>query len=177
MSQVIVELSDLERTNIAALGAFVNAQINAHWQGILERESATLERLFATEGDAAYGVFQKRLFTPIKRSLEAAGLKAVPGLPGNFGSSREWGNEAETHQQRWMWSVIQTLSGEAQGTLVNVIHHDHTAFRVPHQPEVIALFETGKKAVEAALSSRSSDFAAALESTVWYAQYLESQGS
>jgi hypothetical protein len=175
MSQAVVELSDLERTDIAALGAFVSAQIDAHWQGILQRDGAALERLFATEGDAAYGVFQKHLFKPIKESLKAAGLKAVPNLPGDFGSSREWGNESETHQQRWMWSVILSPSGQMLGTLVNVIHHDHTAFRVPHAPEVIALRETDSSAIAAALSSRSADFADALEFTVWYAQYLESR--
>ena len=104
---------------------------------------AYLKQLFITEGDAVCGVFQKLLFAPIKRSLAAADLKAVPGLPGNFQSSREWGNEAET-QQRWMWSVTQSSSGEALGTLVHVIHHDHTAFRVPQQPEIIALRETDK---------------------------------
>lgn len=171
------QLSDLERTDIVALGRFVNTQIVAHWQGILEREGEQLAQLFATEGDAAYGVFQKRLFAPIKRFLEAAGLKAVPGLPGDFQSSREWGNQTETEQQRWMWSVMKSSSGAAIGTLVNVIHHDHTAFRVPFQPEVIALVETEKRAIEAALSRQSADFAAALEFRVWYAHYLESQGS
>lgn len=57
MSQAVAQLSDLERTDIAALGAFVSAQINAHWQSILERENTALERLFASAGDAAYGVF------------------------------------------------------------------------------------------------------------------------
>ena len=128
MSQAVAQLSILERTDIAALGAFVSAQINAHWQSILERENTALERLFASAGDAAYGVFQKHLFALIKRSLKAAGLKAVPGLPVDFQSSREWGNEAETHQQRWMYSVIQSSSGTTLGTLVNVIHHDHTPF-------------------------------------------------
>lgn len=57
MSQAVAQLSDLERTDIAALGAFASAQINAHWQSILERENTALERLFASAGDAAYGVF------------------------------------------------------------------------------------------------------------------------
>ena len=73
--------------------------------------------------------------------------------------------------------MIQSSSGTALGTLVNVIHHDHTAFRVPHAPDVIALLETDKPAIELALSSRSADFAAALEFTVWYASHLESQGA
>jgi len=62
MSQAVAQLSDLERTDIAALGAFVIAQINAHRQSILGRENTVLERLFASEGDAAYGVFRKHLF-------------------------------------------------------------------------------------------------------------------
>lgn len=65
-----------------------------------------------------------------------------------------------------MWSLVQSSSGAALGTLVNVIHHDHTAFRVPYAPEMIALCETDKPAIELALSSRSADFAAALEFTV-----------
>ena len=55
-------------------------------------------------------------------------IEAFVPSGSDFQSSREWGNEAETHQQRWMYSVIQSSSGTTLGTLVNVIHHDHTPF-------------------------------------------------
>lgn len=167
------ELTRLETTDITALGTRVAQHITEHWQKILESERERLSTMFATEGDAAYGVYQNLLFKPIKALLEQAGLKASPSLPGGFQSSREWGNTDETEQQRWMWSTIRNATGEALGTLVNIIHHDHSQFRVPHQPEIIALNETVNAEVEAALSRLSTDFAQALEFTVWYAEYLK----
>ncbi len=149
--------------------------LELNWQHVLDTDVERLSKLFDTEGDAAYGVYQQALFRPIKCALETAGLKAVPGLPGDFQASREWGNPDETEQQRWMWSVIVNAAGEPLGTLVHVIHHDHTRFRVPHPPEAIALRETEKADVERILSSRSDNFAAALEFSVWYIWYLQAQ--
>lgn len=126
----------------------------------------------STQGDAAYGTYLNLLFRPVRRLLEQAGLRASPRFPGDFNSSREWGNADESDQQRWMWSTIKAAGGEPLGTIVTITHHDHTRFRVPRQPGILALREVGKAAVEEALSRRSADFAQAVEFKVWYAEYL-----
>jgi len=75
-----------------------------------------------------------------------------------------------------MWSTVQTADGRALGTLVTIAHHDHTRFHVPRAPGMLALSETGKDAVAAALSARSPDFAAAREASVEIAEYLAAAG-
>ncbi|MFQ4141346.1 DUF6022 family protein [Chlorogloeopsis sp. ULAP02] len=129
---------------------------------------------FSKAGDMAYGAYCYKLFRPIHQQLKQVELYPSPWFPGDFNISREWGNIDQTEQQRWMWSKITTLEGEAIGTIVTIIFHDHTQFRLPHQPQVIALTQTSKEAVVEALSERSTDFKFALEFQIEYAQYLQS---
>ena len=60
MSQAFVQLSDLERTDILALWAFVSAQLNARWQGILERTSNSFSSLKAMRFAACFKSFCSR---------------------------------------------------------------------------------------------------------------------
>src|SRR5690606_23216353 len=101
-------------------------------------------------------------------------IRAVPPLPGDFDISREWGNEDESDQQRWMWSEIYAKDGTAIGTLVLIVYHDHTRFRVPRNPDVIALSEVACADVIKELSKLSPDFARALPFTEEYERYLRS---
>jgi hypothetical protein len=68
---------------------------------------------------------------------------------------------------------VQKVNGEALGTLVVIVYHDHTMFRIPRQPEILSLDEIGKEVVVKTLSERSSDFAAAQEASVEITAYLE----
>jgi hypothetical protein len=52
---------------------------------------------------------------------------------------------------------------------------DHTQFRLPRQPQILALSESGKEAVVEALSRYSADFSQAREFVVEYQEYLRSQ--
>ena len=148
-------LSDDERRDIFALGHRIERHIAESWQAILQTKHDRLLEVFEKAGDAAYGTYGTLLFRPVRRQLEQAGLRASPRLPGDFEISREWGNADESDQQRWMWSTIKTAAGEPLGTIVTLFHHDHTRFRVPRQPGIIALREIDKAAVEAELSRRS----------------------
>ncbi|MDM9383077.1 DUF6022 family protein [Chlorogloeopsis sp. ULAP01] len=122
----------------------------------------------------SYGAYCYKLFRPIHKQLKQVGLYPLPWFPGDFNISREWGNIDQNEQQRWMWSKITTLEGETIGTIVTIIFHDHTQFRLPYQPQVIALTQTSKEAVVEGLSERSADFKSALEFQIEYAQYLHS---
>jgi hypothetical protein len=122
----------------------------------------------------AYGTYLTLLFRPIHRQLKLAGLTPKPRFPGDFNISREWGVADETDQQRWMWSTVVAADGTALGTIVTVVFHDHTQFRLPRPPQIIALAETGKEAVIAVLSQRSDDFRNAREATIEIAEYLAS---
>lgn len=111
----------------------------------------------------AYGTYLGMLLRPVMRAFAAADLAVYPRLPGSFADSREWGNADESEQQRWFFSSVARLCDDrVLGTLVTVVHHDHRRFRVPHRPQMFAIDTVGVEAVEAALSRRSADFAAAV---------------
>ena len=169
----IVGLTSDER-DIHAIGRFIEAQIDATWEAVLQKNAAKLADAYAKGGDMAYGTYLNLLFRPIHKQLKEAGLTAKPRFPGDFQISREWGRADETDQQRWMWSAVTSATGGALGTIVTIVFHDHTRFRLPRAPRIIALAETGKEAVVEELSRRSADFRNAREASIEIAEYLQS---
>jgi hypothetical protein len=154
--------------DIEAVEAYAANHVGVHWQGVADQNRSKLADAFARGGDKAYGTYLGLLLRPVMRRLAEAGLKVTPRLPGLFDASREWGNADETHQQRWMWSVVRTPSGRSIGALVTVIHHDHSEFRLPQPPEIFSLAANTKPQIIEALSQRSVDFRNALEFSDWY---------
>jgi len=163
-----------KETDIYALGRYIENHITLNWQILLQKHQEKLLGDFKKAGDMAYGVYLNFLFRPIHQQLKLVGLRPQPRFPGDFSISREWGNQEETEQQRWMWSAIASTEGESLGTIVTIIFHDHNQFRIPQKPQIIALRETGKEAVVEALSHRCVEFKNALEFNIWYAEYLQS---
>lgn len=161
-------------TPIETIARFIEKHVNENWKLVLESRREKLMDAYIRAGDLAYGTYGEYLFRPVHRELKQAGLRAVPNLPGKFDISREWGNADETDQQRWMWSTIQTIDRIALGTIVIVFYHDHSQFRVPRKPKVIALAETTKQDVIRALARRSRDFRNAREASIEIAEYLAS---
>jgi hypothetical protein len=171
-SQIV--LSGNKDIDIHAIGRYIENHIAKNWQLLLQRNSDKLLDAFNKVGDMAYGAYCYKLFRLVHQQLKQTGLYPTPWFSGDFNISREWGNADQSEQQRWMWSTITSAEGKAIGTIVTIIFHDHTQFRLPRQPQVIALTETSKEAVVAALSERSSDFKHALEFQIEYAEYLQS---
>ncbi|HXV98187.1 MAG TPA: DUF6022 family protein [Anaerolineae bacterium] len=169
----IVALDNKER-DIHAIGRYIQAHIAENWQVVLETRHDKLLDAYNRAGDMAYGTYLDLLFRPVHKQLKQAGLRPKPRLPGDFDISREWGRLDETDQQRWMWSTIHSIEGEALGTIVTIVFHDHTQFRIPRQPQIIALAETSQQAVVEALSRRSADFKNAREAKIEIAEYLRS---
>ena len=160
--------------DINAIARAIETYVGATWEEVLQKNAAKLATAYEKAGDMAYGTYLDLLFRPVARRLKQIGLRAVPRLPGEFDISREWGVPDETDQQRWMWSTIRSAEEADVGTIVTITYHDHTCFRLPRAPGVIALTETGKEAVIDALSRRSADFAAAREASIEIAEYLQS---
>lgn len=158
-------------SDIVTLGRYIERYIDEQWDRVFQVHQAKLEALYQEIGDSAYGFYGARLFKPIHEQLRQVGLRAAPRLPGGFSISREWGDD-ESDRQRWMWSKISKIDGEALGTIVCVFYHDHTQIRIPRPFRIIALTETSKGEVIAALSRLSADFASALEAKIEIAQYL-----
>ncbi len=174
MTETEITSLDNQANDIYAIARSIEQHVADNWQTVLQIHHAKLLDAYNRVGDMAYGTYLNLLFRPVHRQLKAAGLRPWPQLPGKFDISREWGTAEETDQQRWMWSTIKRSTGEPLGTIVIAIFHDHTQFRVPRQPQVIALTETGKQAVIEALSQRSSDFQQAREAKIEIAEYLQS---
>ena len=160
-------------SDIRALGRAIEDHIAATWDTILREHDEKLRDAYEKAGDMAYGTYLTLLFSPVHQQLRRHGLRAVPSLPGDFDLSREWGAATEDDQQRWMWSTIEVAGAAPLGTIVTLVYHDHTRFRLPRRPAIIALPETGKEATVVALSRRSADFAAAREASVEIAEYLQ----
>lgn len=163
------------RPDIIALGGWIDDHVAENWQSVLDAHAVKLADAYTRAGDAAFGTYLNLLLRGVKRKLRGAGLKTTPPLPGDFDSSREWGNDDGTDNERWMWSAVRAASGEPLGTLVTTVPHDHTRFRLPRRPRIFALPETERTAVEAALCSLSDDFARAQPFHEWYEAYLRQE--
>ncbi len=163
-----------KRCCVAQIAQYIDNHIALNWQTLLQKNSDRLLDAFNRVGDMAYGAYCYKLFRPVHKQLKQAGLRPLPWFPGDFSISREWDNADESDQQRWMWSTIASIEGESLGTIVTIVFHDHNQFRLPRQPEVIALTETSKEGVVEALSERSADFKNAREFKIEYEEYLRS---
>ncbi len=157
-----------KRCCVAQIAQYIDNHIALNWQTLLQKNSDRLLDAFNRVGDMAYGAYCYKLFRPVHKQLKQAGLRPLPWFPGDFSISREWDNADESDQQRWMWSTIASIEGESLGTIVTIVFHDHNQFRLPRQPEVIALTETSKEGVVEALSERSADFKNAHEFKIEY---------
>jgi hypothetical protein len=145
---------------IDVLGQYAKQYVDANWDVLIIEKKDKFEHAFATVGEPAYGTYLHALLQPIHNQLEPAGLRASSRLPGHMEISREWGlNPEETEQYRCIWSTIyETSTDNAIGTLVTVLPHDHTAFRIPVKPDIFALEETAKEDVVIVLSEQFREF-------------------
>ncbi|WP_419875136.1 DUF6022 family protein [Candidatus Pristimantibacillus sp. PTI5] len=170
--QIVLEESGEAR--IKSISRYIKEHISYNWDKVLVNHRDKLQQAYVEAGDMAYGTYLNLLFLPIHRQFKEAGLNPEPRFPGDFDISREWGNDLQDNQQRWMWSTIYGPHQEPIGTIVTIVYHDHTQFQVPRQPEILALREVGKEAVVETLSALSPEFSRALEFTIEYELYLQS---
>lgn len=163
-------LSESKEQDIFALARYVEEHIADNWQIVLETKHDKLLDAYHRLGEMVYGAYGEFLFRPVHQQLKQAGFRLAPRFPGEFNISREWGPEED--RQRWMWSTVSTPDAKALGTIVVKYFHDHTEFRVPRPPAILALTETGKEAVVDALSRHSPDFNQAREASIEIEEYL-----
>lgn len=162
---------DQHSRDIYTLARYLDRYLAENTQPVFEQHKAELERLYPELGDGVYGVYGKYLFQPVHDQFKQVGLRSTPRLPfGGFSASREWGAEAD--RQRWCWSKITAADGATLGTIALGFYHDHTAIRIPRPPRVVALTETSKGAVIAALSRIEPEFGSAVEAKIEIAEYL-----
>lgn len=136
---------------VQALAGYIRQHIDERWQEVLREHREELLRLYDDAGEgAAYGTYAQRLFRPVRAQLERAGFRSAPAFPGTLATSREWGPPEA--RERWMWSVVRPVDEAPLGTLVIRLAHDHTRFRLPYPPGVLALAETDAVAIGRAVA-------------------------
>lgn len=138
-------LSAQSESTIRVLADYIQQYVDMQWQRVLEEGREGLLRVYDDAGEPAYGAYAQRLLRPVREQLERAGVLSEPGFPGTLSTSREWGPAEE--RERWMWSVMRRAQGAPIGTIVVGLFHDHTRFRIPRPPDVLALEETDTDAI------------------------------
>lgn len=178
MKSLLEYLQESKERDINVIAQYIESHITEHWQTVFEENQDQLMDAYKKAGDMAYGTYLNLLFLSVNKQLKEAGLQPDTRLPGNLDISREWGNTDDfTEQERWMWSTITAIkSGESLGTIVTKVYHDHTMLRIPREPQIIALSETDKEDIVAALSQLSENFKQAREFQVEYAEYMKNNG-
>jgi len=143
LEEFLFEQSEI---TIQTLASYIQQYIQEQWQPVLQQGKEELLRLYDKAGEgAAYGTYAHRLFQPVQEQLKRAGFSSSPSFPGTLSTSQEWGPLYE--RERWMWSVVRHGQGAPLGTIVVRLVHDHTQFRIPHPPGVLALEETAADAI------------------------------
>jgi hypothetical protein len=143
-------LPERDEDTIHALARYVQDYVDERWQPVLREGREELLRLYEKAGEPAYGTYANKLFRPVREELGRAGFLSEPAFPGALSASREWGPGED--RERWMWSVVQRGQGPPLGAIVVGLFHDHTRFRVPRAPGVLALEETDADAIIRTLS-------------------------
>jgi Family of unknown function (DUF6022) len=174
MDSLQIVFSGNKERDIYAIAQYIENHIAENWQTLIQQNRDKLVRVSNKANYLGYSVYSNWLYGPVNRKLKQVGLHLSSRLPGNLDLSREWGNADESDQQRWSWSTIHSAEGEALGTIVTILFHDHNQFRLPRSPQVFALTEIAKEDIVDALSQRSDDFKNAREDWIVVAEYLQS---
>jgi hypothetical protein len=145
-------LSEQGERTIQTLARYIQQYIKEQWQQVFQQSREELLRLYDQAGEgAAYGTYALRLFRPIQQQFKQAGFLSSPSFPGTLNTSREWGPMNE--RERWMWSVVRPTDGAPIGALVIRLVHDHTRFRLPRPPGILAIEEVDTAAIVQAVAA------------------------
>jgi hypothetical protein len=146
---MLAETLSLKGKTIETIAAYAQQYMDEHWQETWQQHLPEIRRVYQKAGEPAYGVYARKLFSPLEAELEQAGLTCEQSLPGQFPLSREQGPQEK--RERRFWTMIRQEDGEALGTLLTHYYHDHTQLRIPQAPKMLPLAETEAAAVEQAL--------------------------
>lgn len=135
-------LQQRDELTTAYVADFVRGYVRERWRAVLEQQYDKLLDAYERVGEPAYGVYFTALMRPLRQEFAAAGLITEPAFPGALQHSVEdWAGPMDD-RERSMWFVVRRERKPPLGTIVVRFSHDHTRFRVPRAPGVIALDET-----------------------------------
>lgn len=147
----LVDFLEQREVTAAALAEYVGQYVRDRWREVLREHRDKLLDTFERYGEPAYGTYFTTLMRPMRREFEAAGLTTEPAFPGALPYSVEgWGGPMDD-RERAMWFVVRRRGRAPIGTIVVRFFHDHTRFRIPRAPRVIALDVTDPEEIVEAL--------------------------
>lgn len=144
--------SQIEEMTVQSMVNSINQYLQKQWKSVLQMNQNKLSVKFDEIGEATYGIYLKKLMTPIIDEMTSAGFILNPGfvLPNSI---EHWGPPEE--RERCMWCVIKNKDQTPIGTLVVRVFHSHTKFDIPLAPNFFALEETDKDAIIEMISNAS----------------------
>lgn len=147
-------LASKQEVTIHTLASYLREFIQERWEPVLQENLPELLQLFEKAGEPTYGVYGQKLLGPVFEQIQKAGfsLQGGRGTPPTQ-SVEYWGPPEE--RERCAWYLVKQADGNALGTLVYRFFHDHTRFRVPRAPAIVALQETEESAILSRLSRAS----------------------
>ncbi len=147
-------LASKREVTIHTIASYLREVIQERWETVLQENLPELLQLFEKAGEATYGVYGQKLLGPVFEQIKRMGfgLESGSGSPPTH-SVEYWGPPEE--RERCIWSIVKRADGTPLGTLVNRFFHDHTRFRIPRAPAILALQETEESAIMAHLSRAS----------------------
>ncbi|RAL26903.1 DUF6022 family protein [Thermoflavimicrobium daqui] len=124
--------------SIKEIGSLIEDYVTAHWQKVLEENYDLLLQSFKKIGEPTYGIYLKKLMTPVFEQLFKAGFqfKSILNL---HDSLEEWG--PQENRDRMLWSVVKDQENNPIGTFIIELFHSHTQFAIPSMPRVFVLEE------------------------------------
>jgi hypothetical protein len=137
----LIEAISLKGRTIETVATYVQQYIDAHWQEVMEQHRPVLEEIFARAAEQVYARYSQELFQPLTAEFKQASLTCDPTFPGTIPLSREqWGPQEE--RERRFWCVLHQENEGILGPLLTCYFHDHTRFRIPRSPRVVASEQT-----------------------------------
>jgi hypothetical protein len=135
-------LEQRDEVSVSSLAAFVKEYVKDHWRVVLREQREKLLDAWERVGEPAYGVYFTALMRPLRQQFVDAGIVTDPAFPGALPHSVEAFAGPMNDRARCMWFVVRRKGGAPFGTIVVRFFHDHTRFRVPRSPDVLAIDET-----------------------------------
>lgn len=155
MSSLKEVLSRHHEVSIHTIAKYMQHYTRNHWDAVLQEHQSEFQDAFDKSGEFAYGVFGRKLFGPLLQEIEREGF--VLETEHLASSVEYWGPPEE--RERCMWTICKRADGSPMGSLVTRVFHDHTQFRIPRSPDIVALEEWDRIEIVEALSRASTRIA------------------
>ncbi|MBH8608694.1 DUF6022 family protein [Thermoactinomyces sp. CICC 10521] len=130
--------------SIEEIGGVIEGYVTVRWKKVLEENYDVFLQSFEKIGEPTYGLYVKKLMTPVFEKLQKSGF-VVKGPLNLHDSLEEWGTMEK--RERMLWSVVKDQHQAPIGTFILDLFHNHTQFEIPSMPRILVTEETGREKI------------------------------